>query len=172
MNLSISDLVSAAEIISSFAIIVSLFYVGKQISLNTRANKSESANSAIALMHNWYQSTGSSSQASSLWYKANSKGISELEPEEVTQYMLLAHSIMLAMQNSFALLKEGTLDAGIHEALSSTILLTKNSKAFGAYWEQRKSHFTCEFQAYVDKIRSSEIAPNPSLIYPGDENSV
>jgi len=64
MKLKLSDFAQIAEIISAFAIVLSLFFVGFQLRDNAKATRSATANSSIASLSAWYAGLGLSEQAS------------------------------------------------------------------------------------------------------------
>ena len=79
-----------------------------------------------------------------------------LTPEQRFQAIVNIHGIMLTWQNSYYLVKEGTLDKRIHESLLEIINGVKNNPGFIIFWESRKSIFLKEFQEYVEEIMASD----------------
>ena len=83
------------------------------------------------------------------------------DPESITavqrfQAIMNLHGILLTWQNSYYLVKEGTLDKNVHESLLEIINGVKNNPGFHIFWEARKSIFLKEFQEYVEEIMSSD----------------
>ena len=54
----LSDYAQIAGIISAFAIVLSLFFVGFQLRDNAKATRSATANAAIASLSAWYAGIG------------------------------------------------------------------------------------------------------------------
>lgn len=115
--------------------VVSLIYVGIQVSDSTRAVRSAAANDASVAMQNWYLQVGTSAQTSSLLINTM-RGTVELSVEEEYQFLMIMNDIFLAFQNSYLLVKEGTLDPSISESITTVILGVKHLPGFKRYWRQ------------------------------------
>lgn len=70
MKSKLGELANIAEIIGAFAVVVSLIYVGVQVSDSNRAVRSASVNDANVAVQNWYLTIGSDEQTSRVLYKA------------------------------------------------------------------------------------------------------
>ncbi|MBL4852680.1 MAG: hypothetical protein COB81_03795 [Flavobacteriaceae bacterium] len=155
MELNLSESAQIAEIISAFAIVLSLFFVGFQLRDNVKATRSATANSSIASLSAWYAGLGLSEQASANYYT----GITNpdaLPQEEWVQFVMGLHAAFLNFQNSYYLAAEGTLDHEIRNSLTAAIAAVKGQPGFLRYWQQRKPIFFPEFQDYVDLIVASD----------------
>jgi len=143
------------ELIGGIAIIGSLIYVGIQVSDSAGAVRSASANDASVAMQNWYMQIGSDQQTSELFYEAL---MSEqaLSNQEEFQFLMMFHAVFLAVQNSYLLAKEGTINVELREALSSVILGIKDTPGMIRYWRQRKGYLHPEFADYVDQLLKQE----------------
>jgi len=151
----LSDLASIAEIVGAFAVVVSLVYVGIQVSDSVGASRSASVNDANVALQSWYLELGSNEQASTLFYRGL---LSEeaLPNEEEFQFLMMFHGVFLAFQNSFWLAEEGTLDPELLEALTVAILGVKDTPGMGRYWRQRKSYLNASFGLYVEELLERE----------------
>ena len=156
MRLKLSDFASIAEIIGAFAVVVSLLYVGVQVSDSASAVRSASANDANVALQNWYLQVGSSQQTSELFYKALTSE-EALSNEEEFQF----HGVFLGFQNSYLLAEEGTIDAKLHASLTKAILGVKDTGGMRRYWRQRRSYLHSDFAEYVDELLLLET--NPSM---------
>ncbi len=155
MEFNLSESAQIAEIISAFAIVLSLFFVGFQLRDNAKATRSATANSSIASLSAWYAGIGLSEQASVNYYT----GITDpdaLSQEEWIQFVMGLHAAFLNFQNSYYLAAEGTLDHEIRNSLTAAMAAVKAQPGFLRYWQQRKSIFFPEFQEYVDGIIASD----------------
>jgi hypothetical protein len=145
------ELGALGELIGGFAIIVSLLYVGVQVKDSARATRSAAANDASASMQSWYQEMGSNRQASDMWFNALTSP-KPLATHDEFQFMLMMHAVFYALQNSYLLSKEGTLDAEFHDAISTAIVAIKDLPGMERYWRQRKNFFHSGFTKYVDDL--------------------
>jgi len=148
MKIKLSEMANVAEIISAIAIVVSLIYVGVQVTDNTKAIRSAAANDAANSIQAWYLATGTDLSTSDLFLR----GVKE--PESLTksenfQFIMLMHAVMLGFQNAYFMEKEGTLDTRISNALTATMASIHDYPGWKHYWEQRKEVFSPEFQKFV-----------------------
>lgn len=155
MKYKLKKIALITEIIGGIAIVISLLFVGLQFKENAKATKSATALAAVSELTSWYRDTGNSKQGSNVFWNYMSSPDS-LQPEERFQAIMSIHSAMLAFQNSYYLVKEGTLDAEVHESLIEIINGIKKSPGFIEFWKIRKSIFRKDFQEYVDEIIRSD----------------
>jgi len=62
----------------------------------------------------------------------------------------------LALQNSFLLAEEGSIDAELRDGLTAVVLGVKDLPGMGRYWQQRRSYFHPDFSSYVDELLATE----------------
>jgi len=155
MKFKLSKFASIAEIISAFAVVISLVYVGVQVSDSAGAVRAASANDANVALQNWYLQIGSDQQTSELFYEALTSE-EALSNEEEFQFLMMMHGAFLAFQNSYFLAEEGTIDAELHEAITAAIHGIKALPGMERYWRQRKSYLHSGFADYVDELLEQE----------------
>ena len=155
MKRSLQDWAHLAEIIGGIAIILSLLFVGLQLSENSRQVRSETAHGVTAGLQSWYNGLGTSAQASANFRKGMSAP-QTLTPDESVQFLMAVHSVMLIYQTMYYLGVEGTLDDEMNSAMSSALRAAVPSSGFAWYWDQRSDYFTKEFQAFISQIRAGE----------------
>lgn len=156
MRRSLQDWAHLAEIIGSVAIILSLIFVGLQLSENSKQVRSETAHNVTAGLQSWYNGLGVSAQASAIWRKGMSEPES-LTKDEAVQFMMAVHSVMLIYQTMYFLGQEGTLDEEMYTSMSSAMKAAVPAPGFTWYWNQRSEYFTKEFQSFVAQLPVDEI---------------
>jgi len=139
------------ELIGGIAIIGSLIYVGVQVKDSARATRSAATNEASGAMQSWYQEMGSNRQASDVWLNAITSS-DPLSTHDEFQFMMMMHAVLYALQNSYLLTKEGTLDADYRDAVTSAILAVKDLPGFDRYWRQRRGLLHRGFAEYIDDL--------------------
>ncbi len=139
------------ELVGGFAIIVSLIYVGVQVKGSARATRSAVVNDATGSMQSWYQEMGSNRQASEVWFNALTSS-DPLSTHDEFQFMFMMHAVFYALQNSYLLTQEGTLDADYRDAVSSPILAIKDLPGMDRYWTQRRGLLHRGFAECVDGL--------------------
>jgi hypothetical protein len=162
MKFNLSHMASIAEIIGAFAVVISLIYVGVQVNDSAIAVRSASANDANVALQNWYLHIGSDEQTSGLFYE----GLTSKEPlpnKEEFQFLMMFHGAFLAMQNSYLLAEEGTIDIDLREALTSVLLGVKDTPGMRRYWQQRKSTLHSDFADYIDELLEENTIPDMDI---------
>jgi len=149
--MNLQDFASIAEIVGGVAVVVSLIYVGLQVNDSASAIRSAAASDATEAMQSWYLEMASNRQASDIWFNAMTSQ-EPLPTHDEFQFMLSMHAIILGMQNSYLLSKEGTLDAEFREAVTTAIVAVKDLPGMGRFWRQRRGLFHAGFAEYVDTL--------------------
>lgn len=170
MKLKLSDMSNVADVVSAIAIVISLVYVGLQVSDNTKATRSSTANGATALTVSAYSLISSSAESASVFHRGM-RDPSLLDDGERTQFIFMVHTAFLSFQNSYYLSKEGTLDDEIQTTLTETLMASKDQSGLKLYWNQRRSFFMKEFREYVDELIAKEDIHESSEIYLSTEKS-
>jgi len=155
LKLKLSEMASIAEVIGAIAVVISLVYVGIQVNDSVGAVRSDSANNANVALQSWYQQIGSDQQSSELFYEALTSE-EPLSNHEEFQFLMMFHAVFLALQNSYLLAEEGTIDVELRESLSSVILGVKDLPGTKRYWRQRRSYLHPKFADYVDQVFAKE----------------
>ena len=163
MKLKLSECAQIAEIVSAFAIVLSLIFVGFQLQDNAKATRSATANATVASISGWYLANGQNKQASALFLHGI-ENPDALSREQWFQFVYNMHAVLLNFQNSYYLGDEGTLDFEIRDSLTAAIVAVKDQPGFRRYWEQRRAIFFPEFQNYVDTLLASD-ANNSEGLY-------
>lgn len=166
MKSKLSDIANIAEVVSAIAIVISLVYVGLQVSDNTRATRSATANSATAITISAFSVASSSTETAGVFYRGMNDP-SLLNDAERTQFILIVHTAFLSFQNSFYLAQEGTLDAEVQSTLTASIAAVKDQPGFKLYWAQRRSFMLKDFRDYVDELLANVVVSKSSELYFG-----
>lgn len=146
---------AVGEIMGAVAVIVSLIYVGHQVHDNTSAIRSAAANDASVAMQTWYLEMGSNRQASDTWFNAMTSP-EPLPTNDEFQFLMMMHAVLLGMQNSYLLAREGTIDAEFREAITTALVAVKDLPGMVRYWRQRRGFFHSGFAEYVDSLLARE----------------
>jgi hypothetical protein len=163
MKNKLSEMASVAEIIGAFAVVISLIYVGIQVSDSAVAVRSSSANDANVALQNWYLQLGSDQQTSRVFYRGLTSE-EALPVEEEFQFLMMFHGAFLAFQNGYLLAEEGSIDAELRDGLIAVVLGVKDLPGMGRYWQQRRRYFHPDFSNYVDELLATE-SDEPVDIY-------
>ncbi len=149
--MKLSEAANWAEIISATGLVVSLIYVGIQITDNTSATRSETASNASSEFIDFYSMVAGDAELTEIWLRGV-KNPESLNQTEAVRFVFVIHTIMLQFQNNFYLVEEGTLDPRMLEAINNTLGTIRGTPGFEFYWANRKSLFFAEYQAYVEAL--------------------
>jgi hypothetical protein len=164
MKRSLQDWASLAEIIGTAAIVLSLIFVGLQMSNNTREMRSAAAHNATQSLQELYIDISSNPEVAHV-FRIGMSDPNALSKDEAFVYRLKSHSAMLTYQNVFFLGTEGALDASLHLTLIKTLGAIVPTPGFDWYWRQRADYFTPEFRVFVEELLISEGASTGGEIY-------
>jgi hypothetical protein len=141
--------------VGGIAVIVSLIYVGLQVSDSTSAIRFAAASDATTAMQSWYLEMGRNRQASDIWYNAMWSP-EPLSDRDEFQFMMSMHTAILGMQSSYLLVEEGTLDTEFREAVTTALVAVKDLPGMNRYWNQRRGFLHPGFANYVDGLLSRD----------------
>ncbi len=154
MEYNLEQIALIVEIIGGITIIFSLLFVGLQLKESAKATRSATAATTVSELTSWYSNLGNSEQGSFVFWHFMTNPDS-LTQEKRFQAIMNLHGIMLTWQNSYYLVKEGTLDKRVQESLLEIINGVKNNPGFRIFWQSRKATFLNEFQEYVEDLMAS-----------------
>ncbi len=163
--MKLSEAASWAEIVSAIGLIVSLIYVGVQVTDNTKATRSETASNASAQFIDFYNQVSSDSELAEIWLRGI-KNPETLDEVEMVRFVFVLHTVMLQFQNNFYLVDEGTLDPRMLAAINNTLRTVQGTPGFDVYWTNRRGLFFPEYQAYVDALMYEQDGEANSLYQP------
>lgn len=155
MEFNLEQVALIVEIIGGIIIMISLIFVGLQLKESTKATRSATAVTTVSELTSWYSNLGNSEQGSYVFWNFMTNPDS-ITPVERFQAIMNLHGILLTWQNSYYLVKEGTLDKRVQESLLEIINGVKNNPGFQIFWQSRKAIFLKEFQEYVEEIMATD----------------
>jgi len=158
----LSDAAKWAEIVSAVGLVISLVYVGVQVTDNTSATRSATASNASTEFIDWYTHVSSDPALMDVWLR----GVTEpesLDDQEELRFIFLLHIVMLQFQNNYYLVEEGTLDPKMLDSINNTLAAIRGTPGFELYWPLRKDLLYPEYRAFVEKLMFRPGGqPNPS----------
>ena len=155
MKRTLQEWANLAEIIGNVAIILSLVFVGLQISDTTKEMRANTAYNATVALQGRYNGVGTNQHAAKV-FREGMSAPSSLSKDEALQFLMSLHGIVLAYQSVFFLGVEGTLDAALYKAMTSTMEAAVTTPGFAWYWQQRQGYFTDEFRGFVDQLMAGQ----------------
>ena len=161
-KLRLGDWANIAEIIGTLAFVVSLIFVGLQISQNTAATRTSASQAVHSNLADWYRSVQGNPELLSL----STKGMADygaLSPTEKSQFIALFMASNLNTQDAFYKWRDGSLDPEVWrswEMVSMNLYSTPGGKAF---WDERRYLFAQSYQDFVQNDLMTR-APHPDSL--------
>ena len=149
MKLRLSDLGNIAQVISAIAVVVSLIYLGYQISLTNKAIEASTVQSVLAQTSNTYFENATNEGLAPALARA-ADGV-ELSTEDKTRIELMWMGVFSNYENQYFQYVAGNLPESIHRSYGVRIHRQLNTIA-GAFWDENQHLFSEPFQAYVSTL--------------------
>ena len=160
--MKLSEAANWAEIVSALGLVISLIYVGVQVTDNTSAMRSETASNASTEFIDWYTHISADPELVDVWLRGVTAP-ETLDEQQRLRFVFLLHIIMLQFQNNYYLVEEGTLDEKMLSAINNTLATIRGTPGFELYWSRRRELFYPDYRAFVERLMfESEGAPHPS----------
>ena len=160
--MKLSEAASWAEIVSALGIVISLIYVGIQVTDNTSAMRSETASNASTEFIDWYAHLSGDPELMDVWLRGVTAP-ETLDEQQSLRFVFLLHIIMLQFQNNYYLVEEGTLDVKMLSAINNTLATLRGTPGFEMYWLHRRGLFYPEYQDFIEQLLvETEGLPAPS----------
>ena len=160
--MKLSEAANWAEIVSALGLVISLIYVGIQVTDNTSAMRSVTSSNASTELTDWYTHISADPELIDLWLR----GVTDpetLDKQQTLRFIFLVHIVMLQFQNNYYLVEEGTLDEKMLYAINNTLATIRGTPGFEMYWSLRQNLLYPEYRAFVERLMfENEGLPNES----------
>ena len=153
MKLRLSDLADLAQVISATAVIVSLLYLGYQISLTNKAIESSTVQSVLAQTSSTYFENATNEGLAPALARA-ADGLA-LSTEDEVRIELMWMGVFSNYENQFYQFQAGNLPEPIHRSYGKRIARQLSTIAT-EFWATNQMLFSEPFQAYVRELMSEE----------------
>ena len=160
--MKLSEAANWAEIVSALGLVISLIYVGIQVTDNTSAIRSETASNANTEFIDWYRHLSGDSELMDLWLSGVTAP-ETLDEQQSLRFVFILHIVMLQFQNNYYLVEEGTLDEKVLFAINNTLATIRGTPGFAMYWSLRQELLYPEYRGFVEQLMfETEGPPNES----------
>lgn len=149
--MKLSEAAQLAEIVSAVGLVISLIYVGVQVTDNTSATRSAMASSASTEFTDWYEHLSSDPVLMDVWLRGVTAP-ETLDEQQQLRFVFLLHIVMLQFQNNYYLVEEGTLDQKMLASINNTLATIRGTPGFEFYWPLRRELFFPEYRAFVEAL--------------------
>ena len=148
-NITLEQFNYIAEIVASVAVIASLIYVAVQIRQNTSTNKLIAAQN---LSHGVRDGTAIAAANSDLAdiHLRGMKDVESLSPPERHQFYMYLNNTYRVYESALYQHTQGVVDEPVFTAIIGNMHIAMKTLGYQAFWRERKSIFSKEFQDYYE----------------------
>ena len=144
------------EIIGALAVVITLFYLARQVKHSTRMARAEMTKDLYLASRTAIMDVAASDRLAEIW-----ADIRPFEDEAAARRHTFYQSFFRLYELQFNLANQGLLDAGIATSYVLVIRMFARTRHFDAYWAGARGEFHEDFAAYVDE--QIRIAHAPEL---------
>ncbi len=148
------DAVAAlGEISGAVAVVVSLLYLARQISQNTRAMRRSASHESVQGMLNWFSHALADPDLTRIWTRGIER-LEDLTEDELARFALLQFNLLKVAEDVHFQHREGAMDPGLWEGWSQLFEQYLGAPGSMTYWSRRRQLFSPPFQAYMDGLEA------------------
>ena len=147
------------EIIGAVAVVATLIYLAKQMSINTSAINQTATHSTLMGRAESLRFLASDPEISEIWWKG-AFSPDELDEAEWKRYFLLLGSMLRPIEIAFLDYQAGRMSEDLWQAQDGAVSFWARGPGFRRFFAQYGQTFHPEFQAYVrtaieDRVETS-----------------
>jgi len=142
------------ELIGGIAIIVSLIYVGLQIKQNTDTLKLSTIHNTMEDFADLYLFPAENSEFADIFFRGL-QDINALESVDRLRLFGYFHKFYRTCENSHYQFTRGALESEPFKGITDQFVFITSMPGAQFYWQERKSWYSEEFQAYLDRELAS-----------------
>jgi len=147
---NLTDFANLGQIIGAAAVVISLFYVARQIRQNTNAVRSATAQSVHEHFANWYHLVAGDGELATILVKGLAD-YGSVNAEEKARLVATLMSFMSYSQNAFLKWREGHLQPALWLGWESVMMNCVGAPGGKEFWKERNYLFGEDFRRYVEE---------------------
>jgi len=151
---------AASEVVGATAVIVSLIYIGREIRLNTNAERAATRHAIAETIMSGPMQIVASDTLAELMHRSFSGA--ELKPEERLRLAGYAYATMRNWENIHYQYRAGLLNDDEWTALRLNLKFLLQVELWSSFWRQERAIFCQPFQQLVDRLLE-ELDQEPKL---------
>ena len=149
-----------AEIVGGIAIVLSLIFVGLQISQNSEMMQAQTRDSLSAKQIDLYMEIGSNFQAMEIYTKGRAGLIErDFNNPEYNSWSFMAFSNIRVWENEWYQYKKGLFEEDEYSGRKEVLALVIKGPGYTEIWKTYKWQFLPSFQSFVDTLPPPILPP-------------
>ena len=141
---------SLAEIVSAFALIISLLYVASEVKQNTKATKSTTYQAIHNAEDQYWSSLSSNKELSNIWNQGLKNGMSFLNTDQQTQFTISIRRLIYMFQNVHYQKRKEVVDDELWDAWVASLDEFLSEPGFQDVIQLTKPHLSSYFNELID----------------------
>lgn len=145
------------ETLGAVGVIVTLIYLARQISQNTRAMRLSTSHSVATAAREWNRPLLADPELA--WtFQVGTEDPTKLDAKEQARFIELCFSLLRMFEDAHYQYHHGALDPDIWEGYEKLYGAYAKAPGFQAYWAKRKETFRQEFRDFIDGYQATEVS--------------
>ena len=145
---------SIAEIVGSFAVVVTLVVLLVEVRGNTAAVQAATYNNVVESITTTLNERGADADLTRIWLAGNAR--EPLEPIDQDRYESLVGANMRRFENAFYQYQIGGIEESQWEPIKNIIAFLMSSSGHRLWWSNTRTLYSAEFQDLVDSLEAAE----------------
>jgi len=150
------------EVVGATAVVVSLIYVSIQLRSGTRALQTTTRDSVYKQLQEWNLVVMGDPKLGWIFQKG-STGLENLEEEERARYLHVMYSFFKTFENIYLHHLDGVVPLELWEPNLKMLTIYATQPGGRMYWEERKAAYDPRFNAVMEGLGPSPMAPGHSV---------
>jgi len=145
------------EILGAVGVIITLIYLARQISQNTRVMRLSTSHSIASAARDWNKPLLNDPELA--WtFQVGTEDPTKLDEKEQARFIELCFSLLRMFEDAHYQYHHGALDPDVWDGYERLYAAYAKAPGFQAYWKMRKETFRPEFREFIDGYGTSEVA--------------
>ena len=161
--MSISDLGSLGEFVSSVAVLVTLVYLAIQIRQNTHATRATSHHAITEALNELNFTLATNDSAANIW-QSGMKDRAALDDIQRDQFDALLRAYMHVCDTMYYQALVGAGDPGLWKAEERYLGVVLTTKGGNQWWKENYSSISADFRRAVDEIIQRRLSSAPDQL--------
>ena len=149
---------AVGEIIGAIAVVITLFYLARQVRESTRVARAEMTKDLFLASRSAIMDIASNDRLAEIWSQ-----IREFETDDAARRHTFYQSFFRLYELEFNLAKEGLVDEQLARSYVLVIRMFARTRYFSDYWRGARDEFHEDFAVYVDQqVRIATAVDGPA----------
>lgn len=153
------DVVAAfAELAAAIGVIISLLYVAKQITQNTKAMRRTASHESVQGMLNWFGHVFADPELTRIWTQGI-ESLDSLSADERARFALLQFNLLKVAEDIHFQQLDGAMDPDLWQGWDRLWAQYLGAPGSKEYWASRAPLFSGRFRDYIEGL-----SPDPAYL--------